>query len=437
MDNLPNIPRDFTAIAEWFACLVIFLQVKKNDRNTWFVPILIGMGIGQVLLQRIVGNWSLFFWIFGMSLNVFWMFLTLQLTTKKDIMTNIYNVCKAFIFAEFIASLSWQLYCYIILDYSTQNAIVQYSFILILYIIFSFLYYYFETKNKKNIELTIHQRDVVIAGLTALIIFTMSNIGFMLSDTQFAIGDSFSIFIFRSLTNLCGVFIIYIQENQRYESYLRNELSAIHNVFHSQYEQYQAYKESTTIVNQKFHDLKHKIDLIEMETNSDKRKEYFQKIREDIQKYQSSIKTGNPVMDTILTRKNVFCIQNGIALTCIADGSLLNFLDVMDSCSLLGNTLDNAIESTLKTTNKEKRLINLRILEKADFILFSIENYSEEHITFENGLPKTTKKENAFHGYGLKSVSYIAEKYDGTMTIDYKKNWFIVNVLLPNPKKHA
>lgn len=437
MSILPNIPRDFTAIAEWLACLIIFVQIPKKNRKNHYLIILFLMAIGQILLQRFVGTWPLFFWITGMSINVFWMFLTLHLTTKISILENIYNVCKAFIFAELIASLAWQLYCYFILDTFQNGVIFQYIFMLTLYIIFGFLYYHFDSQNQKPDQLMIRRKDVVVAFLTAIIIFTMSNIGFMLSSTSFPLGDSVAIFIFRSLINLCGIFLLYIQENQRYETFLRDELASINNVFHSQYEQYQAYKESNAIVDRKFHDLKHQINLIELETNSDKRQEYFEQLREDIKKYESSIKTGNAVMDTILTRKNVFCIQNNIALTCIADGSLLDFLSVMDICSLVGNALDNAIESTLKTNSTEKRLINLRVLEKANFILFSIENYTETIPDFENGLPKTTKKDQTFHGYGLKSISYIAEKYDGTMTIDFENNWFTLNVLLPKPIKKA
>ena len=435
MTTLPNIPRVFTAIAEWLSCVIIILELTKSKRQVHYAFTLALSLVGQILLQNYVGTWPLFLWIIGMIVNVLWMFLTLQLSSKISMYDNFYNVCKAFIFAEFIAAISWQLYCYLILQNFEDNVFLKYAFIFALYIIIGIIYYHFDVKNKQVIRIITQKKDVFVSFLTAIIIFTMSNIGFMLSNTAFSIGDSFSIFIFRSLINLCGIFLLYIQENQRYELYLKNELSAINNVFHSQYEQYQAYKESNSVINQKFHDLKHQINLIEMETNSQKQQEYFKQIREDIKKYESSIKTGNAVMDTILTHKNVFCIQNNISFTCIADGSLLDFLNVMDVCSLVGNTLDNAIESTLKTEALEKRIIKLRILKKAQFILYSIENYTESSPRFENGLPKTTKTDPTFHGYGLKSISYIAEKYGGSMTIKYENSWFSLNVLIPAPVK--
>ncbi|WP_258421028.1 ATP-binding protein [Loigolactobacillus coryniformis] len=106
-------------------------------------------------------------------------------------------------------------------------------------------------------------------------------------------------------------------------------------------------------------------------------------------------------------------------------------IETMDLCSLLGNALDNAIESSLKIADTEKRLINLRIAQKANFILFSLENYVEAPPSFEGGLPKTTKSDQQQHGYGLKSIDYIANKYNGSLTVGVKDNWFSIKVLLP------
>lgn len=428
---LPNIPRFYTAIAEWGACIFIIFQF---DRQTWKkggLFLLPFMGAGQILLQLFVGTWPLLFWIPGMMLNVLWMLLTLYLTLDISKFSYFYNLCKAFIFAEFIASLSWQLFCILFLR-TTEHAAVRLGFMLMMYLLLSLLYYIFEKRSPHQVVLkNIKKREVVIAVLSAIIIFTVSNMGFMFSQTFLAAGDGQSIFIFRTFINLCGLLILYIQEGMRYDIYLRNELSSINNVLQSQYEQYEAFKESNALVSQKFHDLKHQLDIIEMESEPAKRKEYVSQLKKDITQYQATVKTGNAIMDVILTRKNSFCIQNKITFTCIVDGKLLDFIEVMDLCSLLGNALDNAIESTLKNVDTDKRLINLRVEKKAGFLLFLLNNYSEDQLSFEDGLPKTTKDDKEYHGYGLKSISYIANKYDGTMTISHENNWFSLKVLLP------
>ncbi|MGG5315137.1 GHKL domain-containing protein [Enterococcus sp. AZ072] len=428
---LPNIPRFYTALAEWIACIFVILQFDKQTWKSSALIVLPFMGIGQIILQLLVGTWPLLFWIPGMILNVLWMLLTLYLAVDISQFSYFYNLCKAFIFAEFIASVSWQLFCVLFLR-STKHFAVPLVFMLMMYIIFSLFYYIFEKRSPHQVVLkNIKKREVVIAALSAIIIFTVSNMGFMFSQTFLVAGDGQSIFIFRTFINLCGLLILYIQEGMRYDIYLRSELSSINNVLQSQYEQYEAFKESNALVSQKFHDLKHQLDIIEMESEPAKRKEYVNQLKKDITQYQATVKTGNAIMDVILTRKNSFCIQNKITFTCIVDGKLLDFIEVMDLCSLLGNALDNAIESTLKNSDTDKRLINLRVEKKAGFVLFLLNNYSEDRLSFEDGLPQTTKDDKESHGYGLKSISYIVNKYDGTMTISHENNWFSLKVLLP------
>ena len=50
----------------------------------------------------------------------------------------------------------------------------------------------------------------------------------------------------------------------------------------------------------------------------------------EIRQYEAQNKTGNKVLDTVLTSKSLYCNKNGITFTCVADGTLLDFMDVMD-----------------------------------------------------------------------------------------------------------
>ena len=63
-----------------------------------------------------------------------------------------------------------------------------------------------------------------------------------------------------------------------------------------------------------------------------------------IRQYEAENKTGNPVLDTLLTAKTLYCQQHGINLTCVADGTLLHFLTTGEICTIVGTVLDNATE---------------------------------------------------------------------------------------------
>jgi sensor histidine kinase regulating citrate/malate metabolism len=115
----------------------------------------------------------------------------------------------------------------------------------------------------------------------------------------------------------------------------------------------------------------------------------------------------------------------------VADGSLLDFMDTMDICSIFGNALDNAIESQLKIPDKEKRLIHVTVTKKKSFLIIRFENYFEGDLSYKEGLLTTTKKEKQFHGYGIKSIRHTVEKYEGAVDIETDHNWFNLRILIP------
>ena len=93
--------------------------------------------------------------------------------------------------------------------------------------------------------------------------------------------------------------------------------------------------------------------MLRSETSEEKA-HYLDAMEQEIRSYEAQNKTGNEVLDTILTSKSLYCQQHGITLTCVADGAALDFMDTMDLCSLFGNALDNAIESVEKLPDSEQ-----------------------------------------------------------------------------------
>ena len=103
----------------------------------------------------------------------------------------------------------------------------------------------------------------------------------------------------------------------------------------------------------------------------------------------------------------------------------------MDICSIFGNALDNAIESVIKLQDKEKRLIHVTVARVKEFVMIRVENYFESRVEIEKGDFKTTKEDKQLHGYGIKSMQYIANRYDGAVNINAEENWFDLKILIP------
>lgn len=431
IESIPGIPRIYTALSEWIACIIVIIPFMKGHWTSSKIFAAFSAFFIQIILQCGAGSLSVLWWFPGMIVNVLWMYVSIKYFTGQQVKYAIFLCCKAFILAEFSAAICWQIFY----QSSVKRGIGKYSsfpYMIVGLMIIFFIFLVVEIRMKQSsLSIQARGKEVLMAVVTALMIFIISNSGYWLSNTQMFFGDTVGIFSIRSFVNLSGIFLLYLQETQRNEDALKKELLSISNMFQTQYQQYVAYKENSDIIKRLCHDLKHQIDVIRSEEDLSKKELYFEKLEREIVRFESPVETGHPVLDTILTRKNQFCLEHDIKLSCFVDGQLLSFMNIMDICSLFGNALDNAIESVQKLADTDQRLIHLRVEEKNGFIIIKLDNYSSNTIRLIDGLPETTKQDKTRHGYGLKSISKTVEVYEGTMTISTKENWFVLKILFP------
>ena len=85
----------------------------------------------------------------------------------------------------------------------------------------------------------------------------------------------------------------------------------------------------------------------------------------------------------------------------------------------------------MKIPEQEKRLIHVTVSRQKSFLILRFENYYEDALSYEEGHLVTTKKEKSCHGYGLKSIRYTVNKYDGAVSINTQENWFDLKILIP------
>ncbi len=207
----------------------------------------------------------------------------------------------------------------------------------------------------------------------------------------------------------------------------RMERDAIKSILREEREQYRFEKSMIDKVNIACHDLKHQISR----ENGGMSDELKEKLRDVVDGYDSRFDTGNTALDVILTRKNFRCKESGIELTCAVNGESLSFMSEVDVYSLFGNILDNAIEASEKLDDREKRVVSLSLEKRDYFIYVHAENYFSGKISFSGGLPRTTKSDGGLHGYGIKSIRMLVDKYGGSTKIDTKEDRFMLDLMFP------
>mgnify|MGYP000718371989 CR=1 FL=1 len=107
-------------------------------------------------------------------------------------------------------------------------------------------------------------------------------------------------------------------------------------------------------------------------------------------------------------------------MTCVADGTLLNFLTTGEICTIVGTALDNATESVLTEQDPESADSRGRLRQNG-FVMLRFENYCAKPVELgQDGLPR----QSSHGGYDLKSVRAAAETHGGTVTLHWENEWF-------------
>lgn len=237
----------------------------------------------------------------------------------------------------------------------------------------------------------------------------------------------------RTYAIVCCLFAILIQLGLFEKNQLQQKNKILDQLLHAEAKHHQMSKENIEFINMKCHDLKKQIAQLRTFTDEKAKEEYITEIENAVMFYDNLAKTGNESLDIVLAEKNLLCKKNGIQLSYIANGEKLEFMNSVDVYSLFSNALDNAVASVCKIEDTEKRVISMKISAREKLLKINIENYYEGDIVFENGLPLTENDDKQLHGYGIKSMKNIVQKYNGNFLINTENHIFRVQILMPVP----
>lgn len=226
---------------------------------------------------------------------------------------------------------------------------------------------------------------------------------------------------------ICCVLALIIQFNLYETSALENENRAIRLLWQKEKQQYEISKGTVELLNIKYHDMKRRLAAPERLSEQER-----EDMKELLAQYDGcTYRTGNEVLDVILTENSLRHRTDGVEITFMGNGDVLSFMSVTDIYSLFGNALENAIDAVSKLQEKEKKIIAVSIEPKGEMLFVSVTNYFDGTFVCRNGLPVTSKVgEEGFHGFGLKSIRLIAEKYNGGMKVSTEGDIFRLNVWL-------
>ena len=164
----------------------------------------------------------------------------------------------------------------------------------------------------------------------------------------------------------------------------------------------------------------------------DKAQEYAGNIAGKVSKIKS-FHSGNAVVDALIGSKTALAEMNSIPVD--VDLAVPQELQITDTdlTVMIGNLYDNAIDANLRLKDVDMRFINIKILYDGGNLLFMFENAAPEEEKPDNkGIWRTTKGDSSMHGFGMKNIDMIVQKYGGYCERDLKDHIFRCRIRIPN-----
>lgn len=140
--------------------------------------------------------------------------------------------------------------------------------------------------------------------------------------------------------------------------------------------------------------------------------------------------SNNKLINVIVSRYYNLCNENNISLSVDIRNIDFSFINDSDLTSLLNNLLENSYEAAKES---EDKTIDVTISRKNEqFISFYVINSCDTPPQRNGNLFTTSKKDKTHHGFGIKSINRVANKYQGRAEFKYDEvnKKFLSSILL-------
>ena len=157
---------------------------------------------------------------------------------------------------------------------------------------------------------------------------------------------------------------------------------------------------------------------------------YLDQLDNDLKSVDTVLKTGNLKLDAILNSKLSLIASRQIRTNAKAFVPAVLTVSDVDLCIIIGNLLDNAMESCERMDVPEDRFLRVYIGVLKQHLYLSVTNSTNETARKALlGLPSSSKGEG--HGFGLKRVDALVSKYDGYLNRQNEPGVFATEIILP------
>lgn len=245
------------------------------------------------------------------------------------------------------------------------------------------------------------------------------------------IDDTSKIHLFIGLVSfIASIFIMVFTYNkikffeEYYASKLENEY--LKDRIDMQLKYYRQVQEKEEEIRKINHDIKNNLQVIYSLKSEEDKENFINKIDLSLEKYELVKYSENDILNIVLNTKVNEAKSKNIKIDIILKNNI-SFMEDIDISNLFSNILDNAIENCL---NKNGEKIDFSIIKNMNYVVIKCSNPYKENIKLDKHKKiKSRKSDN--HGYGLKIIEEITNKYNGNLKIEYDDKIFTILIMIP------
>jgi len=166
------------------------------------------------------------------------------------------------------------------------------------------------------------------------------------------------------------------------------------------------------------------LSILIKEKNYEELEKFFGEMNQNFLDNVGIVDCGNQLVSSIINMELAKAKANNITLEHVEVVPPILPYDKVSLSSLISNIIDNAIEAVVREES-EDRTIQFSIITYQEYLRICCKNKTKSTEVKH----KTSKKE-AGHGYGLRVIKKIADKYNGTADFVIEDGVFIVDTIL-------
>lgn len=197
------------------------------------------------------------------------------------------------------------------------------------------------------------------------------------------------------------------------------EMQFITRLYEQQCSLYQNARKNVELIYRYSHDLKLRLAAVQKYLPEDFPQREWQEAKDAVAVFDRYVRTGNDVLDIVLTEKMLDCRGKKIQINAVIDGKALDFMDKADLYALFSCMLDGLIRFAMTIQTEQNRQIDLMVFTKHKFVII--------HAIMDN----VPKEESLYTTAEYKMLKKVAESYDGMFAKEETDGRLCVKTVLP------